>query len=303
MAFWSASHLDHDDALNEEIWSDSAEAQSEIQPARPTASWSEGEIGAHQAMFGVSPLPWVPDLVGKEWRREDALLIVGSAYAQFVGRGAGKLDLGTYRRCRGAGEFIREFRSRVVDGRPYYKRVALLAGAVEGATAEQIALFDLCRTSFVEVKGNGKVGSGDGVAKKKPALFTRYIEDPRPRGWLWRRLTGGDARRVIALGTIAEHGLLRLFHAKGCSIRAGVTFGSSREDWPKHYAAPGGKVARWLDTGTWWRVESPTGRRWELLPVFHPSYNRNAVAHADPDYRRTRSLLGRMLLDQVRARP
>ena len=40
----------------------------------------------------------------------------------------------------------------------------------------RVALFDLCRVSFVERDSSGKCGGGDGVVKRHCLLFDRYVQ-------------------------------------------------------------------------------------------------------------------------------
>ena len=81
------------DDVNEEIWSESSSVQESVQPLCDLRKLNA--IGAQQGMIDPDPesdppatcetlLPWVPDLLGKNWRAEDSILIVGSAYAGFI---------------------------------------------------------------------------------------------------------------------------------------------------------------------------------------------------------------------------
>ena len=72
MAFWALRNIDTRDALNEAMWAESPDVQATIQPYRD--DWRVGEIGAQQAMRAPRRLPWVPDLVGVNWRSERKLL-------------------------------------------------------------------------------------------------------------------------------------------------------------------------------------------------------------------------------------
>ena len=82
--FWDQNSLDFNDELNHVIWSESPSHQMEIQ--HPNELQVPGSIGAQQAMIGQKPLPWVPDIVGKEWQSPQSIFVVGSAYAGFVKR-------------------------------------------------------------------------------------------------------------------------------------------------------------------------------------------------------------------------
>jgi hypothetical protein len=85
MGFWSPQYLDSIDPENEEIWIDSPAEQARIQ--RPGSLTKEGDVGAQQIMVNGRevPLSWVPDLLGLEWKRSESVMIVGSAYAPFIG--------------------------------------------------------------------------------------------------------------------------------------------------------------------------------------------------------------------------
>jgi hypothetical protein len=120
MAFWS---------LNAEIWAQSPEEQERIQPYRDV--WAIGEVGAQQAMRHPHRLPWVPDVVGRDWQKPGAVVIFGSAYGAFVGREgrSGLVAPVEYARTPSAAVFTRLFHERVLPRR-YYTRIAQLASAV-----------------------------------------------------------------------------------------------------------------------------------------------------------------------------
>src|SRR5437867_6996490 len=94
-----------DDPINREIWFQSGDMQRQISQRHGVA------CGAQQAMpkpderrFGPdNPLPWVPDLVGTEFKSGNGILVVGSSYNGFI-RGysarARTMDLKTYIDCR-----------------------------------------------------------------------------------------------------------------------------------------------------------------------------------------------------------
>jgi hypothetical protein len=95
-------------------------------------------------------LPWVPDLVGYDWQKRDALLIVESAYATFIGgdRRQHEIapDLYASESCE---QFGKVFFDKLIGGqRLYYRRVSKLASAVI-KSCRLLALFDLCRVALV----------------------------------------------------------------------------------------------------------------------------------------------------------
>jgi hypothetical protein len=290
MTFWDEDAFDLQDNLNADIWARSRGVQREVQP--PDQLTHPGAEGGQQAMLEgplsgkvAGVLPWVPDLVGSHWRDAESLLIVGSAYAGFIegySDRQGCLRLVDYVGATNlpAEDFQRHFiRQVVAPDRSYY---ALLQSLIEGqfASPSHVTLFDLCRASFVR-RGNRPVGDkgGDSVTNTSPAYLV-YVEHPTQREWLWQRVTDGEARRIIALGTIAEHGLLRLFSGQGMEVQAtdgsAVWIPRSSEDrtWPRWYADRNHKLANWLPSHRWWTIRGKVrgaAREWALLPVYHPA--------------------------------
>ena len=122
--FWDGIHLEARDPLNDEIWHESPSVQREIQPAG--SSWDEIGFGAQQAMRGISELPWVPDIVGRDACGEGAIVVVGAAYAGFIDRA---ISYQTYRESRSSHDFLaislkqvipryREFYSGIFEALP-----------------------------------------------------------------------------------------------------------------------------------------------------------------------------------------
>ena len=187
---------------------------------------------AQQAMLDEPPLPWVPDVLGGNGARH-TIIIVGSAYAPFVqgiSNREATMPLLAYRSPT-ADEFLPSFLEHVV--RPdadYYNKIALLAN--DQGTAATIALFDLCRASFTvrgtrvnrdldraaestfkAPKGSGQEGQARAAQSRQ--TFTKYVESTKQREWTKRRLEQTLATRILALGSIAEHGLLKFFYDAG----------------------------------------------------------------------------------------
>ena len=117
--------------------------------------------------------------------------------------------------------------------------------------------------------------------------------------WSWRRIDGIGSGLILALGTVAEHGLLRLLQSRGAVARHSRTdkqFNPHHDgDWPSRYALSNYGIAKWLRDGAWWNVNprNESQARWKVLPVYHPSYTR--PQNADLDYSRTRTLISRMM--------
>ena len=299
MGFWDLEHFDTRDALNETIWKESPAVQAMIQPYRD--NWQDGEIGAQQVMRHPRQLRWVPDLVGTHWRSEEAPVVVGSAYGPFIKNAHGQHEMTPpdYDQPT-ASSFLPRFVQAVVASRDYYAKVAGLAQNLM-RDASYIVVLDLCRVAFVQ-KGDPRDIGGDRVANCAHELFTRYVESPRPRAWLWQRFTEGRASTVVALGTVAEHGLLRMFASNLQaptiidSVDSSIEFTASESRrWPARYAHRRRKLkARseepitplWLVSG----VACGVRRSWRVAVVPHPTgafdglgdYPRQAVLAAHP---------------------
>ena len=314
--YWDQANFKLVDAINAEIWTRSPQLQCEIQ--HPGDLVPPGSVGPQQAMLepdadlGIhasSVLPWVPDIVGKEADGDRAILIFGAAYAGFIReyscRGA-CLRLAEYAISarNGGGDnwtaFQRVFLENVVvPDIVYYGRLASLLSSV-GVSANRVVVSDLCPCSIVKrtVINNRRQDDSRQPCKDRASVFCWYVEHPVVEGWTWRRVTESLAARIIALGHIAEHGLLRLFSRHGAMI--------SRDEqrlsdlcqggtvpawgWVDRYADPGRKLGHWLKPGRWWTI-SINGRNVQLLPVYHPS----TVDNYDPDYRQTGQALAAWL--------
>ena len=319
MRFFDPDSFDFDDQINREIWEQSAMRQHAIQ--QPADVSAPGTFGAQQAMLtagivqGVDPntvLPWVPDLVGKEWSSEKAFFVVGSAYAGFIKQYSGRratMNLCRYATAVTARLFQERFLNDVVEPDPdYYGKLAILFGHAPAAplprfSARQICVLDLCRASFVrrglrngQRKNWDKPGDGivkDSAAGPQPHIFQHYVD--QNSDWTWKRFMQSKASKIVALGTIAEHGVLRLFHEHGFTIRDQMhpnpidlpEFAPHTAGWVSQYADR--PLGYWLQHSTWWSIipPHPSQRTFHLLPVYHP---RKAYAY-DPNYQRTRMLL------------
>jgi hypothetical protein len=284
MEFWSADDLDFADPLNAVIWNSSAAVQDRIQPYR--SRWEIDEIGAQQAMWFPHRLPWVPDIIGLDSQEASGLLIVGSAYAPFVGNGRRYEITASEYVCETCETFGRVFFRKLILHHPYYTAVAKLASPVV-PSCRSIALFDLCRVSFVQRVASGDKG-GDGIVKQAPNCFIQYVESSTPNDWLWRRVVSSKASTILALGTIAEHGVLRLFARNLAeahivdSVDSSVVFAgrNSRTPWPLAYAHGKRQIQHRANSETplFWRVRGQlaTGeqRTWNVVVVTHPTGSR-----------------------------
>ena len=278
-----AEDLAEHDAINEDIWSRSAGVQASIQP--PRSFWAVGQVGAQQAMCGDRALPWVPDLVGAELDASGSVLVVGMTYAGFIrraGHGRGLLSPAAYGNCLTAREFCARFVNTVVLRYRYYQHVLDALPAEVGP--RRVGFTDLCQACFVKVGATGD--SSSSVERADPALFSRYVEHPEQQRWHVQRIKGTGAGVPIALGHVAEHGLLRLLRdCIGCSIktsgRADVAFTrrSGAASWPNAYAHNDRKIGTWATTADWWEAAGPLGR-WNVVTVPHTSENPLEAVHA-----------------------
>lgn len=279
MGFWSLDDLDLADSLNREMWTNSPEEQDRIQPYR--CNWASGEIGAQQAMRHPYRLPWVPDLVGRDWKSQDAVVIFGSAYGAFIGREdrPGSVAPIEYAGASSAAEFTKLFFAKVLPDR-YYSRIAELASAIV-PSCSLVVVLDLCRVAFVRRSVERDEG-GDGVVKCAPELFAHYIESRQASDWLWRRVLDTIAETVIALGTVAEHGVLRLFARNLQEVRicdssdATIRFAKTDLGWPLRYAHDKRKLKnRNADSPPYWMIKGRTSagelRTWRVAVVPHPT--------------------------------
>jgi hypothetical protein len=86
------------------------------------------------------------------------------------------------------------------------------------------------------------------------------------------------ARVILALGSTAEHGLLRLFYWQKARIYRRQHMVESQKPWrdkfglngpwAKNYAEK--KIKWWLENSDWWEIEKNM-RRWWVLPILHPN--------------------------------
>jgi hypothetical protein len=279
--FWSLENLDTEDPLNAEIWRDSPDIQDCIQPY--ASAWRLKDVGAQQAMRSGLRLPWVPDLVGLDWTAEDATLVVGSAYGPFIADEHRDHEMTTQRYNQPT---VRAFQQRflcdVVTKRRYYARVAALASNVM-PSCRKLALFDLCRVAFIR-RDTPLDRGGDKVVTEAQELFNIYVERERAREWLWQRLIRSRSSAVVALGTIAEHGVLRLLAARLTTYTI-VDSNDPAIDvkpalcdawWASRHAHPERKLKHRKASATppFWRicgVTAGTRREWRVAVVPHPT--------------------------------
>lgn len=283
----------------------SPEIQKQVQPADTLKQ--PGVIGAQQAMLDDSllaergPLPWVPDLVGNQWQDENGIVVVGSAYAGFIrefSTRATAMPLNQYLAAVSVQDFQNLFLRYVVRSDPsYYTPIQNLCSDL--GSASPLSLVDLCRVSLVE-RGFGVDIRADGssnITKKAPTVFEKYVESHQAAEWLWRRFAEGQAKCVLALGSTAEHGLLRMFSHRGMTITQDeepyFVPPIAQGAWANEYADPKRNLRYWLTHETWWTIRGQINgveRVWYVLPTYHPSIHRTY----DVDYKKTKIVLKMM---------
>ena len=307
MNFWNPKHFDFTDALNQEIWVNSPKVQQQIQQME--ALTEPGSVGAQQAMLDADllkergcPLPWVPDLVGRESQNKSGLTIIGLAYAGFISEYSSRkntMPLDDYCKAASAEEFQRSFLKNVVlDDAEYYDPISILCGSF--GDASKITFLDLCRASFVKrgLRQGRKFDISDTkeVIKGDSALYEKYVEHKEADDWLWRRFIGNPSRCVLALGLNAEHGLIQMFFRHGMKITQGGALFTPKHfasgGWAKPYADPKKKLGYWLRNSTWWTVQGAVNganRTWYVLPVYHPRHYNDT--RYDPNYTKAKTVL------------
>jgi hypothetical protein len=281
--FWNPDELVSGDALNDEIWTASPAIQRDIQPSL----LSKGQaptFATQQILYGSPELPWCPDFVGSSWKESDGILIIGAAYANFIGT---VFPVSMYRSSTRAEEFCRAFLTHVVPAyRAYYNGIRLLLPA--DVTLSKLTMTDLCRAAFVKIL-NGQQTTRGYLRDGGHIPFKHYVEHPVQQDWLWRRIHGSSASTVIVLGTTAEHGLLRLFRHHNarieCSVAGkAVSFSRRAESWPNSYAHNDRKIQDWAGNEGWWNVLLES-RRWRIVTVPHPSQNAVDAMHQNRVHR------------------
>ncbi|MGA3180224.1 MAG: hypothetical protein ABSF38_07785, partial [Verrucomicrobiota bacterium] len=164
-----------------------------------------------------------------------------------------------------------------------------------GIPANRIILSDLCPNSIVKriVADNRRQDDSRQPVKDRAPIFCRYVEHPVVEEWTWRRNTESWSECIVVLGSIAEHGLLRLLISGGAKITCHVPpvippnlSHSIPPCWVDRPADPGRNLRYWLEPGRWWTISIP-GRNIRLLPIYHPV----RMDDNDPGYERTAQAL------------
>ena len=238
-AFWDLSHFILNDALNQEVWRDSKRMHESI-----CWTWGENpgdpEPRAAGRAFPLGPLPWVPDLVGKDWPEdEDGLLICEPACLGLTAPGGAPncgYSLDEYASQAKAhpldcaeplASLWRHLGGTKAKWNHYDRLGAFLEDKVQ-ILPESVALMHLVRAPAVLRPANDS-GPAKGVDRRLDKyagivnsgnLFVRSGLTEQQM-WLWRRINESRVRRIVAFGRVAEHGLLRLFLNVGLSCFGG----------------------------------------------------------------------------------
>ena len=220
--------------------------------------------------------------------------------------------------------FFDSFFRRIVIGDPdYYGPLGALFSAV-GLSQNDIALFDLCRASFVE---KTHINYKGGVESTYPTQYSAFVEGPPvpfpPKEvpssfadwtwdtWLWERIMGTESRCIVALGHIAQNGILRLFRGRlavgtfqlsrhsGSVTHLPKCLASGNNAWPT--PDPKYPLSGWLTNKDWWIVSGTihvdgqeSKRSWCVLPIYHPSARETKQCPCDPGYQKTIQVLKAM---------
>ncbi len=230
MSLSSPENWKDKDCVNDDIWSRSPAIQRVLAAQFPVGA--PGSVGGQQAMFlpdepdvrgtATNPLPWVPDLVGKNSDGPDAVMIIGSAYAPFVeGYSERHLPLEDYRMQAALPNWIdfqHLFLGAVVLGdASYYEKIDQVFG--ENFDWRRAIVTDWCRASFVrhgddDEQAVGRAdGFGDGICGDEGAgVFFSYVG--KNIDWHTRRLAAFGGK-IVLLGNLSHSCLNFLCQIQG----------------------------------------------------------------------------------------
>jgi hypothetical protein len=325
-----------DDPINQSIWTDSALLQRKIVehetlPLRVGAQQAMPKACDQKIFSAQDPLPWVPDLVGTNFGNDpQSVLVVASSYNGFIEGYSGRdavMPLTDYIAAKnagaeGIGSFIRKFKEHVVDrDEAYYQTILRDLLPPAGCDLDSCCITDVCKASFVQ-RGEGSDGGnrGDkGNDKIVQTFWSQWIlyvigvdgderNFPLPNAWLWQRMQ--RCHLIVALGTIAEYGVLKVFMRMATTPKVWswhdnaivpnhTTMTAQTQDWEYAYACSNRKLSHWLRAEDWWVLSDDGARqRWFLLPVHHPA---SAIGRGnDRQYRKTVPRLHRVFWEAVR---
>ena len=331
LEFWAHADRTRDDPTNNDIWAESPFAMAQVHDIRGDGVEFSGEFGCQQAMVGDEaftdgghrligaydddePLPWIPDWVGRRASGDCGVTVIGPSYPPVIkerGRLWAGIPLADYRAAETADAFLDLLTDQVLEDGEFMGHFTQLESLLfPFRTAADLCYFNLCRGSFViqsQDPGDSDDRYDDDLdnsqlanpadRRKHQLLYGEYVQ--MKERWTLKRLSESRSGVVIALGRVAEHGLLRLFRRKGAVIHRhddGVEWNPpALEDdavWPSLAADPTRPIGSWTDrSGRWWDVRGADDRRWRVLPVF----GLQQVEKEDSGYRRTRRVLNAFL--------
>ncbi|MGE4178515.1 MAG: hypothetical protein AB7J34_01705 [Limisphaerales bacterium] len=175
----------------------------------------------------------------------------------------------------GLAKFVATFKACVVDrDEEYYQPILrdLLTGS--GITLNHCCLTDLCKASFVERGGGPEDGNrgdrgSDQIVRTFWLQWVSYLigveheegDVPLPYRWLWQRMQ--HCQLIVALGTIAEYGVLKVFHHMARKPKTWTwkdraitpdhpTMTAQASYWKYGYACTKRKLRHWPGGEDWW---------------------------------------------------
>ncbi len=331
LEFWAHEDRVENDQINQKIWEISPIMMGAVHDMRSDGVRFSGKYGCQQAMVGEEaftheghrltggydtedPLPWIPDWVGRRCSTDTGVTVIGPSYPPVIaerGRYWAGLKLADYRAAGGADAFLRLFAEHVLWDSDYGHFCQIEHLLFPFRTAADLCYFNLCRGSFLTQ--SEPVGEGDDQYsdERLDGSHIRNVDDRRlyhllyheyvqaAETWNWERLVASKSRVVIALGKVAEHGLLRLFRSKGARI-VDHSDGAEWEPpnlgdevgWPSQRADSNRPISYWIERdGRWWDISLPDQSGWRLLPV----YSLDEAEKEDTGYRRTQRILSTFL--------
>ncbi len=289
--YWSKDNFKLNDALNGELWDNSPMLHRLAHSANGMPQ--SCDAGLQQAMIdpGFTKIrTWVPDLVGKDWQDKEAVIVVGSAYAPFIGEHSSRvatMSLNEYVSCINFEDFQQTFLRKVVQrDQNYYGKIP--GKLPQYCEARHLVVTDLCKGSFCvrgEHTGSGdRYVGGDKTAEQHCERFEMYTERSAMSDFTWRRIMGSESSTILALGRIAEHGLLRLFAHHGMDIAHSATgtlwtlTTTKAGKWVQAYADHRRTIGQWIETGDYWLIlDIQRDRSWKVYVRSHPNARRRPV--------------------------
>lgn len=118
----------------------------------------------------------------------------------------------------------------------------------------------------------------------RPRAFYTIRRIAKSNEWLWQRVLKSEASTILALGTVAEHGILRLFARNlqdvliSDSGDSTIIFSNTADHrWPARYAHTRRKLTdrKAMPSPPFWKVtgrtETGLHRKWNVAVTPHPT--------------------------------